>query len=126
MKKTNILSLIFLLTILCGFNSCVDKPFDHIDDPEYILCNGAGWYDDYYDVDGLYANKDLFSIPMAEGKKESYVISAITLVISKNLNINSIGNGMMITLILFIWNMTMGTIFTLTNYIYIMTNYPVI
>lgn len=74
----------------------------------------------------IIANKDLFSIPMAEGKKESYVISAITPVISKNLNINSIGNGMMITLILFIWNMTTETILTLTTYIYIMMNYPVI
>lgn len=59
MKKTNILSLIFLLTILCGFNSCVDKPFDHIDDPEYILCNGAGWWDEYNDVNGYACEQKL-------------------------------------------------------------------
>ena len=40
MKKKSILSLILLLTVLCGFNSCQDKPFDPIDDdPEYLLCN---------------------------------------------------------------------------------------
>ena len=48
MKKKNILSLIFLLTILCGFNSCEDKPLDPIEDPEYILCNGSGWFDEYF------------------------------------------------------------------------------
>lgn len=72
MKKTNILSLIFLLTILCGFNSCVDKPFDHIDDPEYILCNGAGWYDDYYDADGLYCEQRL--IFHSNGRGEERII----------------------------------------------------
>lgn len=69
MKKTNILSLIFLLTILCGFNSCVDKPFDHIDDPEYILCNGAGWWDDYYDVDGYYCEQRLIFYSDGRGKE---------------------------------------------------------
>ena len=46
MKKKSILSLILLLTVLCGFNSCQDKPFDPIDDdPEYLLCNATGWYE---------------------------------------------------------------------------------
>lgn len=54
MKKKNILSLIFLLTILCGFNSCQDKPLDPIEeDPEYILCNGTGWFRQYRDYDGF-------------------------------------------------------------------------
>ena len=52
MKKKNILSLIFLLTILCGFNSCEDKPLDPIEDPEYILCNGSGWFDEYITTQG--------------------------------------------------------------------------
>lgn len=69
MKKTNILSLIFLLTILCGFNSCVDKPFDHIDDPEYILCNGAGWWDDYYDNKGYYCEQRLIFYSDGRGKE---------------------------------------------------------
>lgn len=72
MKQTNIFSLILLLTILCGFNSCVDKPLGHIDDPEYILCNGAGWWDEYEDVNGYYCEQRL--IFHSNGRGEERII----------------------------------------------------
>ena len=71
MKKTNILSLILLLTILCGLNSCVDKPLDPIDNPEYILCNSAGWWDEYYDA-GDYCEQRL--IFYSDGRGEESII----------------------------------------------------
>lgn len=52
MKTKNILSLILLLTILCGFNSCEVRPLDQGYDPEYYLCNGRGWIDSYVDRNG--------------------------------------------------------------------------
>lgn len=72
MKQTNILSLILLLTILCGFNSCVDKPLDPIDNPEYILCNGSGWWDEYEDVDGYYCEQRL--IFHSDGRGQESII----------------------------------------------------
>lgn len=53
MKTKSILSLIVLFAILCGFNSCVDKPFNPIDDPEYYLCNNRGWIYEYIDTHGF-------------------------------------------------------------------------
>lgn len=70
--KKNIFNLILLLTILCGFNSCVDKPLDPIDNPEYILCNNAGWWDDYHDVDGYYCEQRL--IFHNDGRGEESII----------------------------------------------------
>lgn len=69
MKTKNILSLILLLTILCGFNSCEDKPFDGIDDLEYILCNGSGWFEEYTDIDGYLCHQQLFFNPDGSGKE---------------------------------------------------------
>lgn len=60
MKKKNILSLILLLTIFCGFNSCVDKPLDYVDNPDYLLCNNRGWYHQYRDDNG-YVCEQIFS-----------------------------------------------------------------
>lgn len=71
MKKKNILSLIFLLTILCGFNSCEDKPLDPIEDPEYILCNGSGWFDEYTDIDNFYCTQRL--IFHSDGRGEEII-----------------------------------------------------
>ena len=124
MKKKNILSLIFLLTILCGFNSCEDKPLDPIEDPEYILCNGSGWFDEYTDIDNFYCTQRLFSILTAGAKRLSPAISDFRMTM-KNWNLLFGGNGMTTTE-QFIWNTLTETIFTLTTYIYITMNYPVI
>lgn len=124
--KKNIFNLILLLAILCGFNSCVDKPLDPIDNPEYTLCNNAGWWDEYHDVDGYYCEQRLISIVMAEEKKALFAITAISPVISKNLNMISIGNGTMTTMDLSIWNIPMETTSYLTICAYTLMNYPVI
>lgn len=70
MKKKSILSLILLLTVLCGFNSCQDKPFDPIDDdPEYLLCNATGWYDEYIDSSGYPCTQHITFYSNGDGKE---------------------------------------------------------
>lgn len=70
--KKNIFNLILLLTILCGFNSCVDKPLDPIDNPEDVLCNGSGWIDSYTDVDGFFCEQRL--VFFYDGRGEETII----------------------------------------------------
>ena len=70
MKKENILSLIFLLTILCGFNSCEDKPLGPIEEePEDILCNGTGWFRQYRDYDGFDCDQKIIFSSDGRGKE---------------------------------------------------------
>lgn len=69
MKTKNILSLILLLTIICGFNSCVDKPFDSTYNPEYYLCNGSGWFDRYTDRNGFICDQILVFNNNGKGKE---------------------------------------------------------
>lgn len=69
MKTKNILSLIFLLTIICGFNSCVDKPFDSTYNPEYYLCNSNGWFDRYTDRNGFVCDQILVFNNDGRGKE---------------------------------------------------------
>ncbi|WP_288200549.1 hypothetical protein [uncultured Parabacteroides sp.] len=118
MKKKSILSLILLLTVLCGFNSCQDKPFDPIDDdPEYLLCNATGWYDEYIDSNGYPCTQHntLHSIPTVTAKKPSYAISVIFRETLKNFITLSTGNGMTITTDPFTWNTRMVIIFFSTS-----------
>lgn len=69
MKTKNILSLILLLTILCGFNSCEDKPLDEVYEPEYYLCNGSGWIDTYRDINGYICDQILVFLPDGRGRE---------------------------------------------------------
>lgn len=69
MKTKNILSLIVMLTILCGFNSCIDKPIDTAYDPEYYLCNGRGWIDTYFDDFGYECDQRLVFYADGRGRE---------------------------------------------------------
>lgn len=72
MKTKKIFSLIMLLTILCGFNSCEDKPFDETDNPDYYLCNGSGWIDTYIDINGYVCDQIL--VFRADGRGRETII----------------------------------------------------
>lgn len=69
MKTKNILSLILLLTILCGFNSCEVRPLDQGYDPEYYLCNGRGWLDSYIDKNNYPCDQRLVFYADGGGKE---------------------------------------------------------
>lgn len=69
MKKKNILSLIVLITMICGFSSCTDKPLDAAVDSEFVLCSSSGWFDEYTDINGFFCTQRLIFYPNGRGEE---------------------------------------------------------